>query len=402
MSGTETTGALGRSTALDLFAGCGGMALGFEQAGFDVLAAVDNDPIPLAAHAHNFPLCESLVADVAKLSAAEALAVAAAGWRRRNGALPFPGLDLVFGGPSCQGFSVIGRRDPSDPRNRLIGQFARLVVELAPRWFALENVPGLLAPAHRRGLEGFYEQLADGGYEIAPPMLLDAADYRVPQERHRVFIVGAREGEPLPAVPTPAVPRVTVSEALDDLPPISRFPSLLDCDQLPLAPAALAAQSARQSAWVRVLNGFEVDPTNLADPRHWDPALLSGLARTAHTPAVRARFQRLAPGRRDPIAQFDRLRAEVQAPTLRAGTGSDRGRHTSARPVHHRSPRVICVREAARLHSLPDWFQLHHTKWHGLRQVGNSVPPYLARAVAGEIVSAAGTQPARRARACSR
>ena len=88
------------------------------------------------------------------------------------------------------------------------------------------------------------------------------------------------------------------------------------------------------------------------------------------------------------MSRFSRLHRDRQSPTLRAGTLDDHGAHTAARPIHYRYPRCITVREAARLHSLPDWFRLDPTKWRGYMQVGNSVPPRLARVVARSIRAA--------------
>ncbi len=126
-------------------------------------------------------------------------------------------------------------------------------------------------------------------------------------------------------------------------------------------------------------------------------ATLTGVSITAHSAEVVKRFRRLKPGVRDDVGRLPKLDQNGQSPTLRAGTGRDHGSFTSARPIHHRSPRVITVREAARLHGFPDWFGFHNTRWHGFRQVGNAVPPPLAHAVATTIVTASSRQPARRA-----
>ena len=93
------------------------------------------------------------------------------------------------------------------------------------------------------------------------------------------------------------------------------------------------------------------------------------------------------------MSRFLRLHPEGICNTLRAGTASDRGAHTSPRPIHPKLARVITVREAARLHGYPDWFRFHATKWHGFRQIGNSVPPPLARAVAASLLTADGVSP---------
>lgn len=367
------------------------MALGFEQAGFDVLAAVDADPIALAVHERNFPLCEPVCADLAALNSDRVLEAADRGWRRRRPDRAFPGkLDCLFGGPSCQGFSIIGRRDPGDSRNGLIGHFVRMVLELRPATFVLENVPGLASPRHRATLEAVYHRLHAGGYAVAEPWIVDAADHGTPQERRRVFVIGGLIDGVLPTCPTRDTHRVTVADALDDLPRISRYPSLWATDELRLTAVAVARQRAAQSVWVRDLNGAK---GNHADRRVWDPGTLTGMSRTLHNLEVSRRFARLGPGERDGVARFDRLRADGQSPTLRAGTGRDHGSHTSARPIHHVQPRVICVREAARLHGLPDWFAVHRVKWHGLRQIGNSVPPPLARAVAARLLGVLGREP---------
>jgi DNA (cytosine-5)-methyltransferase 1 len=386
-----------RLSSVELFCGAGGMALGFERAGFDVLAAVDLDPVHLATHERNFPLCEPVCADVTESTGNEILAAAARGWQRRYPAEPFPGsVDCVFGGPSCQGFSVIGPRDQEDPRNALVAQFARLVVELRPRWFVMENVPGLLSPSYTPILEAFVKTLRDAGYEVGEPWKLNACEHGVPQIRRRVFVLGARDGARLPAVPAAREQAPTVGEALADLPALGRFKSLHAGDELVLSPERLAAMLARQSNYVRRLNGLERDEADLSDRRYWNQALLSSVGLATHSEHVVARFRRLRAGERDSVGRLPRLDERGQSPTLRAGTGRDHGSFTSARPVHYSSPRVISVREAARLHGFPDWFAFHATKWHGFRQVGNAVPPPFARAVARTVVGAAGAPPGRR------
>lgn len=386
-----------RLTAVEVFCGVGGMALGFERAGFDVLAAADVDPLHLAVHERNFPQARALCSDVRWLSGDRLLAAAVEGWERRYPATPFPGsVDCLFGGPSCQGFSVIGPRKADDRRNLLVGEFARLVVELQPRWFVMENVPGLISPKHRPTLQSLYATLRVAGFHVAAPWILNARDHGVPQERRRVFVVGCRENGGLPAPPRHAPDRVTVRDALADLPPLRRFKSLLSCDHLDLSDRWLAFMRARQTPYVHRINGTDGDPQDLSDDRAWDCRRLSSVGLVLHNADVVARFRRLRGGERDVIGRLPRLDYDAQSPTLRAGTGRDHGSFTSARPVHPREPRVITVREAARLHGLPDWFGLHTTKWHGFRQVGNAVPPPLAEAVARAVLNAGHVTPNRR------
>ncbi len=383
-------------TAVELFCGVGGMGLGFEQAGFDVLAAVDLDPIHLAAHERNFPLCEPLCEDVSGLSRSDLLGAVRRGWAKRHSDADFAGpVDCLFGGPSCQGFSVIGRQNPDDPRNGLVGEFARVVALLRPRWFVLENVPGLVSGKYKATLSRLYGDLDAAGFQVAEPWLLNASAYGVPQERKRVFVVGARSDMQMPLKPSPAKAEISVSEALDDLSFLGRFQRLYGKDHLDLNERWYRTMTERQSEYVRRLNRVIASPKDFSDSRSWNEYRLSSVGLTCHSDEVVERFEELGPGERDAVGRLPRLDHAAQSPTLRAGTGRDHGSFTSARPVHHRSARVITVREAARLQGFPDWFGFHATKWHGFRQVGNSVPPPLARAVASAVVRVAGEIPTR-------
>jgi DNA (cytosine-5)-methyltransferase 1 len=218
------------------------MALGFEQAGFDVLAAADVDPLHMATHERNFPLCEPICEDITRLTGADVLSAAREGWKRRDGLSELIGpVDCVFGGPSCQGFSVIGRRELNDPRNLLIAEFARLVGELRPRWFVLENVPGLVSPGYRTVLDSLYGSFRKAGYRVAKPWRLNARDFGVPQERKRIFIVGARKGPALPSLPVGQARVISVAEAIGDLHGLGRFRRLFDQDSVVLTEEQLAA-----------------------------------------------------------------------------------------------------------------------------------------------------------------
>lgn len=140
-------------------------------------------------------------------------------------------------------------------------------------------------------------------------------------------------------------------------------------------------------------------PGDYSYPRMWDPDVLTSSMRTVHTGKSIRRFDATPPGTIEPVSRFLRLDPNRYCNTLRAGTDSKRGAYTSPRPIHPITPRVITVREAARLHSFPDWFRLHSTKWHGFRQVGNAVAPRVGRAMGEVIVRALGlssTVPSRR------
>lgn len=150
-----------------------------------------------------------------------------------------------------------------------------------------------------------------------------------------------------------------------------------------------------RSDFAREMHCVAEDCWHLGYPRRWDSALLTSSMRTAHTDISRRRFRETPQGEVEPISRFFKLAPDGQSNTLRAGTDSARGAFTSPRPIHYKYERCISVREMARLHGYPDWFRFHVTKWHGARQIGNSVPPPLARAVASSVIRALGVKPQR-------
>jgi len=365
---------LSRPIGIDLFAGAGGLSLGFEQAGFDVPAAVEIDPIHCAVHEFNFPNSTAICASVVGLTG-DAI--------RRRAGIGDRDIDVVFGGAPCQGFSLIGKRALDDPRNQLVFHYVRLVRELKPNYYVFENVKGLTVGPHQRFLRELIEAFQEVGYDVLLPYrVLNAADFCVPQDRRRLFLIGAKRGLPLPAYPTPTG-RTTVAEAIDDLPDADCFRELLVSD-------SVAFDFDTVHPYARRLRGLESDPTDYSHPRSFDPNRLTSSLRTEHTEQSRRRFTQTMHGKVEPVSRFHKLAPYGLCNTLRAGTDSARGAFTSPRPIHYRFPRVITVREAARLHSYPDWFRFHATKWHGFREIGNSVPPLLGRAVAGEIMKALG------------
>lgn len=183
-----------RPKAIDLFSGAGGLSLGFEQAGFDVVAALEIDPIHAATHEYNFPECQVICADAADVSGRDLLR--RAGLRRGE-------VDVVFGGPPCQGFSLIGKRLADDPRNSCLSHFNRLVAEIRPRYFVMENVAGLTIGPARRILEAFLQASIDEGYLVVEPVeVLNAAEFGVPQDRKRLFVYGYLPSKRKPVYPT--------------------------------------------------------------------------------------------------------------------------------------------------------------------------------------------------------
>jgi DNA (cytosine-5)-methyltransferase 1 len=387
---------------IDLFCGVGGMSLGFEQAGFNIAAAVDSDPIHAATYSVNFPGSVVIKGDVSRLSSAEI---------RSRAGLDNGTIDVLFGGSPCQGFSTIGKREINDPRNELLCEFARMIRELRPLYFVAENVEGLLRGEARAVLDSFVLRVKRAGYSVVEPVaMLDAVNSGVPQRRRRVFIMGH-----LPEVLAPkytadaevcnggysaanSIPNGTgetirnrrrdvrtfpsVWDAIRDLSDIDDPEALFNCDRYD---GKLGTPSSYAAKLRRPPNGSGVSERIRVG---CNSSGLTGCLRTLHSDETVRRFTATEPGSYEHISRFYRLTKDGFAPTLRAGTDQSRGSFTAARPIHPVEHRCITVREAARLHSFPDWFRFHPTRWHGFRQVGNSVPPLLARTVAQSILDA--------------
>lgn len=374
-----------RPVGVDLFAGVGGMSLGFEQAGFDIAAAVEIDPIHAAAHAFNFPETTVIARSVQDLTGTEIRGLAGLGDRK---------VDVVFGGAPCQGFSMIGKRALDDPRNALVRDFVRIVRELDASYFVFENVKGITVGRHRAFLDELIAEFEGAGYVVTLPWrVLNAANFGVPQNRERLILMGSKAGVALPKYPaaltraagsrTSTLPEgPSCKDALGDLPDAEKF------DRLRKTDAVATSSWGTPSEYATAMRCLTPESWGYSYVRCWETHVLTSSARTEHTPISRRRFSETAPGEVEPISRFFRLPTGGVSNTLRAGTDAARGAFTSPRPIHYKFDRCITVREMARLHGFPDWFRLHETKWHGARQVGNAVPPPMARAVASGIMEA--------------
>lgn len=375
---------MSRPIGIDLFAGAGGLSLGFEQAGFDVVAAVEIDAVHCATHLYNFPHTAIIPHSVAGLTGTDIRKAAGIGNRK---------IDCIFGGPPCQGFSMMGQRSLEDPRNRLVLEFVRIVKELDAETFVFENVKGLTVGRHKNFLSELVDAFDSAGYAVRLPWkVMDAAWFGVPQHRERLILMGAKKGRKLPDYPVPTTnpadnaglfPRLPLGprcrEALSDLPDADKFLQLIETDEV------LTSLKKEASPYAMELRCLNTSDWHFGYIREWDSKKLTSSARTIHSDISRRRFSETRPGEVEPISRFFRLPPDGLSNTLRAGTDSARGAFTSPRPIHFKYARCITVREMARLHGFPDWFRFHSTKWHGARQVGNSVPPPLARAVATSV-----------------
>ncbi|MGH6955103.1 MAG: DNA cytosine methyltransferase [Caulobacteraceae bacterium] len=364
-------------TVVDLFSGCGGLSLGAELAHFRSLVAVDIDSTLQSSYRRNFPRTTTLEANVADIDGSA--------WRRLLGDVR---PDGVIGGPPCQGFSFIGRRKKDDPRNSMIGQFFRHVDLLRPRFFVMENVEGLLHGDNAQVLWAALEGLPPC-YRVLDPIAVNAAHFGAATTRTRVAVIGfdPEAMEHLTAemfAPGPPASLATVRDAISDLPNPIPETKANDLGWVNYPPRA----SASLPDYARLLRAPA--PTGLGSPeanaRHAAGAV-SGMVATRHSREIVRRYASIRGGRSDPITKSYRLEWAGQSPTLRAGTGLDKGAFQAVRPLHPGKGRVITVREAARLQGFPDWFTFHHTKWHSFRMIGNSVSPFVGRGLLARIAA---------------
>jgi len=277
-------------------------------------------------------------------------------------------VDVIAGGPPCQGFSTVGKRDSADPRNLLWRSFHRLVAEVRPRCVLIENVEGLKVMAGVRDrILGEFDAI---GYRMKAS-LLRAADFGVPQLRKRMFFLGWRDGEREPHFPDPTaqVP-VTVADAIFDLPPLLPGESRSSYDR----PPTTAYQTARRQNCSTLHNHQAAN----------HPAHLVEVLR--HVPDGGNR--RSIPASLQPASGFHNSYARLASWKPAIAVTSNMRKPSSARATHPTQHRGLTVREGLRLQSFDDDFVVFGTRTAQYLQVGNAVPPLLAAAVGAAIIVA--------------
>ncbi|MBY5473595.1 DNA cytosine methyltransferase [Rhizobium leguminosarum] len=337
-----------KATAIDLFSGAGGLSLGLQSAGFNVVAALDNDPISIETYNKNLGP-HGIVADIQDVNADELLGKL--GLSRGE-------CVLLAGGPPCQGFSLQRRGSRDDPRNGLVLHFIRLIEEIRPEFFLMENVSGLMSKHGRPFLEEFKRRMGRLGYTLNIDVL-NASDFGVPQRRLRAFLVGARDGMTF-TFPKPGLHAVTtVRDAIADLPspPLDGKSSTSVPNHFrELRLAAINIERIKHvpqgGGRLNIPDHLQLDcHRNNATHRHLD--VYGRLAWDEPSVTLTARFDSFTRGR-------------------------------FAHPEEHRS---LTVREGARIQTFPDWFEFLGNREEQARQVGNAVPPMLAEVLAETILA---------------
>jgi DNA (cytosine-5)-methyltransferase 1 len=370
-------------TIVDLFCGCGGLSLGFQLAGYQILAAYELDAWAAETYANNHAQTRLIQGDLRTVG----------NWRAALGPKDrgTPLIDGVIGGPPCQGFSLSGARDSSDPRNSLFQEFVRCVRELRPRFCLMENVPGLLSMKLADGqlaIDVIIRQLRYAGYKTCY-RVLNAADYGVPQIRQRVFVIGLNtlaKLDPNRLFPQPQIGGdrwVTVDDAISDLPQIQAgeggdvqnylHPATTDYQRWARARSTVIRNHVAMRHTARLISRFKVigHGQSIAD------VSLEHAARKRGNPAAKSG--------KVFAHNNSRLHGSRPAPTVAANFQTN-----FVHPYQHRN---FTAREAARLQSFPDDFVFAGKRttmsWEAnlsqYQQIGNAVPPLLAMALATSL-----------------
>ena len=350
---------------IDLFCGCGGFSKGFEEAGYNVRFGIDMWNDAIVTYKHNFPNAAVINEDITKISGKDIL---------KTANLKKEDVDVIIGGPPCQGFSVSGKRMIDDDRNKLYKSYVQIVSELQPKVFVMENVPGLVRLFKGQVAEQVLEDFTNIGYTVQK-QILSADNYGVPQQRKRVFFVGVRNDlvkkgmmykYPIPFMGNGTdTPAWTCKDAISDL------------DFVPDD---------------RVLGediAYEIKPQNdyQIQMREGSKSVLNHSI-TIHNAKTKEIIAMVPDGgnykdlpeelwstRKVHIAW---TRMDSKKPCFTIDTGHNHH-------FHYKENRVPTVRESARIQSFPDNFEFIGIKTSQLKQVGNAVPPLLARAVGESI-----------------
>lgn len=389
-----------RLTSGALFAGAGGLATGFYQAGFTPVFFNEVDSKAAQTFQYNFPASTSFVCPIQELSAQGI---------RDACAFDVDDLDVMIGGPPCQGFSINAPvRSDSDPRNSLFRHYVRIVLEgLRPKFIVMENVPGLISLDEGKTLRDVVAAFTQAGYRVAFH-ILNAAHYGVAEERWRLFFIGTRLPNIDISFPQPThysyqrpnftggreytfsyAIRNTLQPFLDDclLPPISVAEAISDLPAIGMGGGAdeMEYTLPPQSAYQHTLRGDNqklynqecaaVSPINIERMRYVKPG---GSWRDIPHTLLPKGMQRAH--RSDHTKRYGRLDPTGVSSTILTKCDPHWGTF-----FHYEQDRIISVREAARIQSFPDWFRFTGTKSDQYRQVGNAVPPLLAQAIAEHI-----------------
>jgi DNA (cytosine-5)-methyltransferase 1 len=344
---------------IDLFSGAGGMSIGAAMSDIEVLHAVEIDIKAATTFRYNHPNTKLHNCDIRRISAKD-----------------FVGLDksspkIVFGGPPCQGFSTSNQtnRSKKNTNNWLFKEYIRIVAELRPDWIVFENVKGLLETENGFFLDAVLKGFKNEGY-TTNHFILNAAEYGVPQRRNRLFIVGSLHGISVPAPSKKTKKTVTVKEAIRDLPELTNGASF---NILPYSRKAL-------NSYAKGLRGELVQCTNNIVTNN----AIHIVERYSYIPQG-GNWENIPHKLMKNYTDVSRCHTGIYRRLIEDEPSIVIGNFRKNMLIHPWSDRGLSVREAARLQSIPDWFEFKGSIGFQQQQVGNLVPPMLAKAVFEQI-----------------
>lgn len=357
---------------LDLFCGIGGLSLGLAAAGIRPVGGLDHWEEAKATYDRNHSPLRCMLADLTRITVGEI---------ERFFGLDSTTIDVVAGGPPCQGFSTVGKRDETDPRNNLWRHYRELVSAIRPAYVIIENVEGMLVGHGGKQAEAVIVGFAEIGYRMKCK-LLKAADYGVPQLRKRTIFLGWLDGLAEPDFPKrTAREAITVADAIFDLPPLTSRERKTTYDSRPTT----AYQRERRKQCVELHNH---------EAANHPPKLIEILA---HIPDGGNR--KSIPGHLQPKSGFHNSYARLASFKPAIAVTSNMRKPSSARATHPNQPRGLTVREGLRLQSFDDDFIVLGSRTSQYLQVGNAVPPLLAHAIGVEVLRAYQANPSGKLRA---
>ncbi|MEG4938946.1 DNA cytosine methyltransferase [Microcoleus sp. F4-D5] len=347
--------------SLDLFCGMGGLTLGFKRAGIQSIGGIDYCQNAKQTFERNLSPLPCLVSDLTQTTVSEIeefFKISAAE------------IDIITGGAPCQGFSTVGKREITDPRNSLWRNFRDLVAEIRPAYVIIENVEGMLVMQGGKVRDSVIASFADIGYHMKC-RLLKAADYGVPQLRKRAFFIGWLDGLLPPEFPVPISHYyVTVADAISDLPPLNAGEICKSYQSMPQTDYQIAR---RKTANILLHHEAANHSQKLIEILKYIP---DGGNRKS------------IPDRLQPASGFHNSYARLASNKPAIAVTSNMRKPSSARATHPSQHRGLTVREGLRLQSFDDDFEVIGSRTSQYLQVGNAVPPLLGLAVGKEVVKA--------------
>lgn len=352
--------------AIDLFCGCGGFSYGFQQAGFEMVLGVDSWKDATVTYKHNFPNSNIINEDITELEAQTILEKANCSANE---------IDVIIGGPPCQGFSISGKRMIDDPRNSLYKSFVSLVNEIRPKAFVMENVPGLIRLFDGKVKEEVLTDFSSIGYRVKVQQL-SSDDYGVPQQRKRVFFIGLNEEYFAPEIeftfpePTHGMGMMNVITCKDAISDLDFVPDDISMGE------DIEYRLPAVNDYQRLMRRDSSSIKNHSITIH-NEQTKQIIAMVPDGGNYKDLPEELQSTRKVNIA-WTRMNSEKPCFTIDTGHNHH---------FHYKENRVPTVRESARIQSFPDKFEFIGIKTSQLKQVGNAVPPLVAEAIAKELIN---------------